>query len=158
VNDAQLSLFDEQASARSLNGHADDDGDLLDAVRRLVAEPGMAEDEVRAVVQDALAEMKWAPAAPLRAQPCRCTRTLMLPGSTCLWCGRSPSAPGGAHYREPVEWEGRRWSEVGVLKMQCPRGHELTPANTRTDRDGRRVCRTCDREGSRRRRAARRGA
>jgi hypothetical protein len=89
------------------------DADLLEAVRRLVREPGMSDEETEAVVADALAEIGWHPGAPLRAQPCRCTRRLVLPpGSTCHWCGRSPYAPGGPRYVEPVAWARKRWQQI----------------------------------------------
>jgi hypothetical protein len=94
----QLSLFTDPAT----NGNSYHD-DLFEAVRRLVAEPGMSAEEVRAVVADALGELGWTPESPLRPAPCSCTRRLVLPpGSTCLWCGRPPRVPDGPVYRAPV--------------------------------------------------------
>lgn len=113
IADAQLALFDDsdvrdaparEPAPRESNGRVAIDADLIAAVRELVAEPDMTAVEVEAVVADALAEMGWHPHAPLRAQPCRCLRRLVLrPGPECYWCGRSPHAVGGPRYVEPVE-------------------------------------------------------
>jgi len=45
----------------------------------------------------------------------------------------------------------RRVRGLRVLKTNCPHGHEFSPSNTQTYSDGRRVCRTCRRDSSRRR-------
>jgi hypothetical protein len=122
IADAQLALFGDsdgrdarapEAAPSESNGRVAVDADLIAAVRELVAEPDMTAVEVEAVVADALAEMGWHPHAPLRAQPCRCLRRLVLrPGPECYWCGRSPHAVGGPRYVEPVEWIGKRWERV----------------------------------------------
>jgi hypothetical protein len=132
----------EHGTEPDSNGHVAVDADLLAALRELVAEPDMSEAEIEALVADALAEMGWHPEAPLRAQPCRCLRRLVFrPGSTCHWCGRSPHAPGGERYMEPVEWVGQRWERVR-LPSYCDHGQES------------RRCPICERERSRRRREA----
>ena len=50
---------------------------------------------------------------------------------------------------------GTGFSAVNAAKTQCIRGHEFNSQNTRTDRDGKRWCRPCHRDGERARRAAR---
>jgi hypothetical protein len=130
----------EHGTEPDSNGHVAD-ADLLAALRELVAEPDMSEAEIEALVADALAELRWSPEAQLRAQPCRCLRRLVLPpGSTCHWCGRSPHAPGGESYVEPIEWVGRRWEAIRI-STYCEHGNE------------RRECRACWRERGRERRA-----
>jgi len=83
----------------SVSIHTPDDvthDGLLAAVRALVAEPGMTDAEVKAVVEDALAELGWQlPPDAARAKACRCVHRLVLPfdrgdGPRCLWCGRQP--------------------------------------------------------------------
>lgn len=46
-----------------------------------------------------------------------------------------------------------QWSSGNVIKTQCKRGHEFTEENTRINPRGERVCRACDRELQRLRRA-----
>ena len=95
----QLPLFVEPAEPNG-NGHHDD---LFEAVRALVAEPDMTDDEIRAVVEDALAQMGWTPDAPYRPKPCACE-----PGDQVLWghlcwrCGRIPGPAAGPVYVRPV--------------------------------------------------------
>jgi hypothetical protein len=45
-------------------------------------------------------------------------------------------------------------SALNAAKTHCKWGHEFTPENTRIERDGSRVCRTCKRERQRMRKAA----
>jgi hypothetical protein len=157
ITDDQLALFDvsDVHDASESNGHLAVDADLIEAVRTLVSEPGMSDEEIQAVVADALAEIGWSSESPLRAQPCCCMRQLVLPpGSTCHWCGHSPYVEVGPRYLEPIEWQGRRWSEIRDFgQFHCAHGHELTAENTRIRPDGTTQCRTCAREGQRRRRA-----
>jgi hypothetical protein len=47
-------------------------------------------------------------------------------------------------------------SAVNARKKRCSRGHKFTPENTFTRKGGWRMCRTCHREGTRARRAAKR--
>jgi hypothetical protein len=88
----QLSLFD--ASSIEDTGHGNGHDDLLAAVRARVAEPGLSDDEIQALVEDALAriagpdETRW-------AKSCGCIRPLVLPNAwlaamTCTKCGRRP--------------------------------------------------------------------
>jgi hypothetical protein len=77
----QLTLFDAPTPA---DGNGQDDP--LEAVRRLVAEPGMSETEIEALVAESLSPKPTDPEPPAR---CRCSRRLVPPG-TCVWCGRTP--------------------------------------------------------------------
>jgi hypothetical protein len=71
--------------------------DLIASVRALVAEPGMTDAEIEAVVEDALSGLGWRlPTDAARAKACECVHRLVLPfdrgdGPRCLWCGRAPS-------------------------------------------------------------------
>lgn len=47
---------------------------------------------------------------------------------------------------------------ANAVKTHCLRGHPFTPKNTRLDSRGKRVCRTCDRDRDRERRAQRKAA
>lgn len=47
-----------------------------------------------------------------------------------------------------------RFRNGNTRKTHCGQGHEFTVENTRVDTRGSRVCRTCDRDNTRKRRAA----
>jgi hypothetical protein len=97
IHEGQLSLFDAPP-----NGDADD-ADLLEAVRRIVAEPGMSADELQAVVADALGQVGWHPKSPLRPAPCRCLpHGLVIFGARCWKCGRSLERLPGPYWVRPV--------------------------------------------------------
>lgn|SRR5690606_5793950 len=49
---------------------------------------------------------------------------------------------------------GDTWQARNAAKTHCPQGHEYTPENTYRYADGRRKCRACGRDESRRRRIA----
>jgi hypothetical protein len=94
----QLSLFDPLAELRP-NGRPE--RDLRAQVRELVAEPGLSDPEVDALVEDALEQLAdsggWrAEEVPVqaRAAPCQCERSVVFHtpglGPTCVWCGRRP--------------------------------------------------------------------
>jgi hypothetical protein len=72
---------------------------LREQVRQLVAEPGMSDREVEAVMKDALGEMGWHFNGELRAKPCRCPHPLLLADELaeqrCHWCGREPQTMNG---------------------------------------------------------------
>jgi hypothetical protein len=79
----QLPLFDPP-------GETNNHDDLLEAIRAQVAEDGMSEDEIHALVADALAQLR-PPEGSTASAPCRCVRALVLPpGPACVWCGRVP--------------------------------------------------------------------
>lgn len=92
----QLELFDDAAApVAAENGHPD----LRAQVRAAVAEAGLSDAEVEALVEDALEQLGWhaqeaALLAPTRPAPCQCERPLVLTnpwlGRSCIWCGRRP--------------------------------------------------------------------
>ena len=85
--------------AFDFDGPAANDDDLFEQVRRLVAEPGMSDDEVRAIVEDALGRMGWraqdgdlavAPPTPSRqCSPHELHVADEFGDLTCWLCGRS---------------------------------------------------------------------
>jgi hypothetical protein len=87
----QLS-FDLSATAEG-NGH-DPEAQLRAQIRELVVEDGMTEDEIEALIDDVLDQLRgrrW----PRPADTCRCTHRLVLPhdrgdSPRCHWCGRVP--------------------------------------------------------------------
>ena len=56
---------------------------------------------------------------------------------------------------EPVTRSENLRRSVRSMRLVCKKGHPLTPENTRVKSDGRRRCRTCQREADRRREARR---
>ena len=78
----------------------------------------------------------------------RCRRAQQTTTRNCEHCGRSVTRPASQMKR-------RTFCDVDCQRASvthCPHGHEYTPANTYVH-DGRRNCRTCRTESSRRRRA-----
>jgi hypothetical protein len=66
----------------------------------------------------------------------------------CKQCNRDRAL---AHTRATAEAEGRTLETRNGAKTHCPQGHPYSPENTRVRPDGYRICRTCHREGERRR-------
>lgn len=65
-----------------------------------------------------------------------------------------PYAPGNCRWATAAEQNANK--RAYRRRTHCNRGHEFTPANTRTDKTGKRTCRTCQAAWARDRRAARR--
>jgi hypothetical protein len=65
------------------------------------------------------------------------------------------------HYEVRASPKGEAAVPTGVanaVKTHCHNGHPFTPWNTRLDKRGKRVCRTCDRERDAERRAERKAS
>jgi hypothetical protein len=84
----------QQQLALDFDGAQRAKDDLREEVRQLVAEPGMSDRELEAVIKDALGEMGWHLIGELRAKPCRCPHPLLLADEPaekrCHLCGRPP--------------------------------------------------------------------
>jgi len=83
------------------------------------------------------------------------------PENVVLLCRRCHMRIDGR--RDAVAERGREWQRQRAAlqradrptRTHCPHGHELTPANTRILVTGKRICRACNAEQSRRWRARR---
>jgi hypothetical protein len=77
--------------------------------------------------------------------------------ATCDGCGR-PAGPGARSHRHrlicPVCLQVA--FNLGLIKNRCPEGHEFTKDNTLVSKPGYWQCRTCHRDQTRDRAAARR--
>jgi hypothetical protein len=91
----------EQLTFNFAEPAANSDDDLVAQVRALVAEPGMTDGEIKALMEDALSRMGWRAqdgdlaVAPL-APSCQCSpHGLQLVDEfgdlTCWLCGRRPA-------------------------------------------------------------------
>lgn len=75
-------------------------------------------------------------------------------------CGGCPVRAQCGAYAEELQpewgiWGGKNYARKwNATKTECDHGHEFTPENTGRDARGNRRCRTCDRENTRKRRAA----
>ena len=45
---------------------------------------------------------------------------------------------------ESLSWRGDGWAGINARRVECSKGHRYTPENTRIDRRGHRICRTCN--------------